>query len=155
MEVCYALQPIKKSIFLAGPTPREDHVVSWRPEAIAILSRLGFEGTVFVPETADWAKHEHYDNQIAWEWEALNVATTVVFWVPRKMATLPALTTNVEFGLCAATGKCVLGYPGDAVSVRYLDRIAQRHNITVCSTLEDTLSMAIAHSKNPFGYIHD
>ena len=36
MKTIFALQPLEKSIFLAGPTPRNPEVPSWRPEALAI-----------------------------------------------------------------------------------------------------------------------
>lgn len=39
----------RDSIFLAGPTPRERGVVSWRPEAINLLQQFGYNGAVFVP----------------------------------------------------------------------------------------------------------
>ncbi len=44
------LENNKKSIFLAGPTPRNKEVKSWRGEALEILQRLGFDGVVYVPE---------------------------------------------------------------------------------------------------------
>ena len=53
MIVNYSDQEIikgEKSIFLAGPTPREKDIISWRNEAIKILENLGFDGIVYVPE---------------------------------------------------------------------------------------------------------
>lgn len=55
MEVIYALEDMPdtftKSIFLAGPTPRnKDEVESWRPDALKILEDKGFDGVVFIPE---------------------------------------------------------------------------------------------------------
>lgn len=54
MQVVYNLkQPTKKgrpSIYLAGPSPRSNTVKSWRPEAIALLKKLGFTYDVIVPE---------------------------------------------------------------------------------------------------------
>lgn len=41
MNVIHALQPIPKSIFLAGPTPRDDETPTWPPEALEILRGLG------------------------------------------------------------------------------------------------------------------
>lgn len=35
----------EKSIFLAGPTPREENVVSWRTEACKILNQRGISGS--------------------------------------------------------------------------------------------------------------
>lgn len=37
MTVIHALQPLRKSIFLAGPTPRSEDVPSWRPDALTRL----------------------------------------------------------------------------------------------------------------------
>ena len=49
MNILFADQPLaiqSPSIFLAGPTPRSRHVISWRPEALDLLRCLGFAGTV-------------------------------------------------------------------------------------------------------------
>lgn len=152
MHICYALQPHAKSIFLAGPTPRVAEVASWRPQALALLADdFHFEGTVFVPETEDGQPHDEYDHQIHWEWEGLNQATVVVFWVPRELETLPAFTTNVEFGLLAASGKLVLGFPRGAPKMRYLEALAERYHIPVFDTLFDTLAEAVHKTKGAFG----
>jgi len=47
MKVIYSFEEIKiegKSIFLAGPTPRNNDVDSWRSEAINILRKNKFVG---------------------------------------------------------------------------------------------------------------
>ena len=52
MIINYSDQEIiegKKSIFLAGPTPRGENVISWRTEACQLLENLGFDGVVYVP----------------------------------------------------------------------------------------------------------
>jgi nucleoside 2-deoxyribosyltransferase len=152
MTPIFALQPLPKSIFLAGPTPRDPQASTWRPEALAILDNLGFEGQVYVPENANWRPHDQHEAaQVPWEWEALNLATVIVFWVPRVLATMPALTTNVEFGLFAHSGKIVLGYPPTAAKMTYLDRLAQRFHVPVYGTLRDTLVAAVAQTRRPFG----
>lgn len=150
MKVLYALQRYEKSIFLAGPTPRDESVESWRPEAIRILETLGFDGTVIVPETDDWSSHDSYDAQIDWEWEGLNTATVVVFWVPRHLKDMPAFTTNVEYGLAAASSKAVLGAPVDTPKMGYLKRLAQRYMIRQFTTLEETLRHAVWKTEHPF-----
>ena len=38
----------KKSIFLAGPTPREANVISWRTNACQYLEKMDFDGVVYV-----------------------------------------------------------------------------------------------------------
>lgn len=156
MHIAYALQPLAKSIFLAGPTPRtpapgEPETPSWRPEAIALLRDIGFTGTVFVPEAADGKPHKEYDHQVSWEWEGLSQATVVAFWVPRVLKTMPAMTTNVEFGYLAASGKLVLGAPDGASKMGYLKALATRHNIPCFNTLRATLEEAVRRTQMPYG----
>ncbi len=150
MKPVYALEALPKSIFLAGPTPRDEATKSWRPEALELLKQLGFDGHVYVPEQADWAKHDHYDNQVTWEWEALSISTVAVFWVPRDLKVMPAFTTNVEFGLMIASGKCLLGYPEDAPKMRYLGHLAERYGTRIYHTLPDILKAAIAKTRQPY-----
>lgn len=146
MRAVFALQPLRKSIFLAGPTPREPKpgrppVSSWRPEALEHLAAAGFDGDVFLPEAADWAQHDNYNGQIRWEWEALAQSTVVAFWIPREILQheedgsadlkMPAFTTNVEFGLYAASGRAILGYPKGAQKMSYLAALARKFNMPV------------------------
>jgi len=148
MIVVYAREPfpekVTKAIFLAGPTPRSKDVASWRPGAIQLLHELGYDGHVFTPEdrNGEFAEGE-YENQIEWENEGLHRADAIVFWIPRNMATMPALTTNVEWGLWADTGKSVLGTPRGAEKVRYLQAMAEKFKVPSCDTLEGTLRAAM------------
>jgi len=151
MHIHYAQQPLIKSIFLAGPTPRNKATASWRPEACRILAAQGFTGTVFVPETDGFFPNDSYDNQVHWEWEALNQATVVAFWVPRVIKTMPAFTTNVEFGMMCQSGKVVLGYPQGAPKMTYLDKLAKRYKMSIQPTLETVLTEAIAATRREFG----
>lgn len=151
MQVVYAQSPLEPSIFLAGPTPRDKNTPSWRPEAVRILKELGFQGKVFLPETESGVfPPNSYDKQIQWEWEALNQATVVIFWVPRKLKDMPAFTTNTEFGLLAGSSKLLLGFPQDAEKMRYLDRLAQRYQIPVFETLQELLSAAVSRTQDPY-----
>jgi len=99
------------SLFLAGPTPRQAGVLSWRPGALALLARLGFAGTVLVPERRDWSARFDYLDQVEWEFVGLESASVVAFWVPRDLDSLPGFTTNVEFGRYVGSGRCVYGRP--------------------------------------------
>jgi hypothetical protein len=128
MKIVYAMEEIPKelgpSIFLAGPTPRSNNPVpSWRPEALHRIRFLNFEGTVFVPEVEDGVWRELYDDQVNWEKEALYRSTVILFWVPRDIETMPAFTTNVEFGYWVAKdpSKIIYGRPNDAPKTKYLD----------------------------------
>lgn len=111
----------KKSIFLAGPTPRGENVVSWRTEACQNLEQMGFDGVVYVPEYSTWKPKEDYVDQAMWERIALTDATVILFWVPRKLPNMAAFTTNVEFGYWLHSGKVVYGRPNDASKIKYLD----------------------------------
>jgi hypothetical protein len=120
---------VPNSIFLAGPTPRDSGVKSWRPEALAILKEWGFTGYAFVPETEDWGWCGNYNRQVEWEWDALGRASRVLFWVPRDLETMPAFTTNVEFGMMAMYNheRMILGFPEGAPKNRYLASIANNY----------------------------
>ena len=84
------------------------------------------------------------------EWSALNVATIVVFWVPRNLETMPAFTTNVEFGWLAASGKCLFGAPTDSPKNKYLIALAKRFNIQTYGNLESLLQHAVAKAHQPY-----
>ena len=111
----------KKSIFLAGPTPRGENVYSWRSDACEKLKEYGFDGVVYVPEFSSWKPKSDYVDQAMWEREALTEATVILFWIPRNLSDMPAFTTNVEFGYWIHSGKVIYGRPESAVKVKYLD----------------------------------
>ena len=146
MNIVYALQPLRKSIFLAGPTPRSSAVPSWRPYALSVLKRLGFDGDVYVPEAMGWSPHSNYNAQIDWEWGALDRSATIVFWIPRELETMPAFTTNVEFGMAVATGKVLLGFPDNAPKTKYLHALADRFGTPVFNDLDVMLAAAVART---------
>lgn len=152
MELVYTLEPfperVFKSIFLAGPTPRSNNVLSWRPAALQILKDKGFDGVVYIPESRDGNfgrqfTEEEYQEQLLWENQGLKTADCILFWVPRQMDTMPALTTNVEFGLYAHFGKSVLGAPDNAENVRYLFAKAKEFSIPASRNLEETVDLSL------------
>jgi ADP-ribose pyrophosphatase YjhB (NUDIX family) len=134
------------SIFLAGPTPRSADVASWRPDALAEIQRRNTVGVlvVFVPEPEDGSRYPTYDTQVDWEQRWLDAADSILFWVPRDMATLPGLTTNVEFGRYESSGRVVLGTPENAQHVRYLKYHAERNHVPTTSTLAETVAASLA-----------
>ena len=154
MEIVYAQQEfpkmIKKSIFLAGPTPRNELTESWRKNALDILDRLGYDGTVYIPEPEDKAFYDNYDSQIEWEHAAMDAADIIVFWIPRDLSVdernnlrMPAFTTNVEFGLYISSGKVSIGFPDGTEHTNYLKHLAEERDINTFNTLEDTLKNAL------------
>lgn len=135
------------SIFLAGPTPRDCSSASWRPEVIQKLRDLKYEGDIFIPEKrGDYLSYE-YGSHTEWEVKHLNKATVILFWIPRNLETMPAFTTNIEFGEFMHSGKIVLGYPEWADKMRYLKIRADMHSIPVYHTIEDTAKYAIDKSE--------
>ena len=133
MQVWYTEQELpsdlSNSIFLAGPTPRNIDVKSWRPDAVEMLSELDFSGHVVVPEWSNGLFEIDDVLQFEWDRKGLEQATVIVFWVCREMETMPALTTNVEFGryVTLTPDRVLYGRPDVAASVQYLDWLYQSH----------------------------
>ena len=150
MQILYARQSLPKSIFLAGPTPRDSETKSWRPEALEILKALNFDGTVFIPEDDSWAYKDNYDDQVEWELQALHSASVIAFWVPRELNLMPAFTTNVEFGMLAHRQNVVLGYPKNAPKMKYLETIANLYYVPTCHSLQETMIYAVGMANKPF-----
>ncbi len=134
----------RQSIFLAGPTPRSADVPDWRPEAIEILRSRGYDGDVYCPN----AKSPTFSagaQDTEWELEHLAQCTVILFWVPRDLVTMPAFTTNVEFGYHIQSGKVVYGRPDDAPNNEYLDYLYERHyHQQPASTLADTVDRCLS-----------
>ncbi len=137
------------SIFLIGPTPRSTSVLSWRPEAIKILQDIAFNGYVLVPERDNGWDGVDYLNQIEWEYACLRRCTVKAAWVPREMETMPALTTNVEFGywISKTPDSFYYGRPDWASHTGYLDWLYLKETgRKPAETLEDLLINAICNS---------
>lgn len=158
MQVVYAREPFPerwtKSVFLAGPTPRDASIPSWRPEALRLLEAAGYDGVVFVPEdrgiTGCAIVPENYEPQIQWEDEGLQRADVVLFWVARDLELdgkgrpkMAAFTTNIEWGEWFDSGKAVLGYPERAPKVGYFRTKAKWLGIPITHTLEATVASAL------------
>lgn len=142
------------SIFLAGPTPRTQEVITWRIEALRILNIMKYPGLVLVPERHNWQTKFYYHDQVEWELEGLRRCSCVAFWIPRDLKTLPGFTTNVEFGFLVGDPgqrhRVVYGRPDISHKNRYLDWLYNKcTGESPYRTLEDTLANAIIiSSKN-------
>ncbi len=131
------------SVFLAGPTPRNAHTPSWRPEFIQKMQDAGFKGTILTPETKVYNPEYDYDKQVGWEDEGLNKADIIVFWVPRELKEMPGFTTNVEFGEWMKSDKVILGYPKNAEKMAYLHYKATKFGLPVFHEMEDVINEVI------------
>lgn len=135
-------EKVVRSVFLAGPISREEETQDWREGIILELMEAGFEGVVYNPVADDY--EGKYDEQVAWEQQMLNAADCILFWVPRDMETMPALTTNVEFGTFYKSGKVVLAYPEKAPSMDYLATLyEQEYQEKPCHTLKEAAKRVV------------
>lgn len=152
MKVIFAQQDLEylsdTSIFLAGPTPRNSKVPSWRPQVLSLLEKHNFNGTILVPESEGWGVTGDYYSQIEWEDQALHLATVILFWIPRKLETMPGFTTNDEWGYWKKSGKVVLGVPNDAEKCKYQIHYAKKLRIPFANNLEETVanSLTLLHN---------
>ncbi|MEO5949690.1 MAG: nucleoside 2-deoxyribosyltransferase domain-containing protein [Candidatus Saccharimonas sp.] len=148
LTVVYALEEpprtFRKSVFLAGPTPRDQKATSWRPDAIEKLKAAHFDGVIFVPEARDGVWHGDKAAQIEWEERCLHLSDCIMFWVPRNLETMLALTTNVEFGRWEDSGRVVYGAPHSAVRNDYLAYYAEKLDIPTAETLDELIDSVLA-----------
>lgn len=121
-QLKYITGPI---LFLAGPTVRfnQSHLKSWRKNAIEILKEINFNGSVIIPEFKEPVDTAEFDVPM-WEYEALKLADTIAFWVPRTQE-LIGLTTNFELGfwLSRYPNGVFYGRPIGAYRTSYCDKM--------------------------------
>jgi 8-oxo-dGTP pyrophosphatase MutT (NUDIX family) len=162
MQLVFATEPapttFTKSLFLAGPSPRDPRHPNWRLHAVTQLAKAGYDGVVFIPLPRDGQWSHSYADQVDWETRYLNMADRIVFWCPRDLTVcegvakgesaelamnLPAFTTNMEFGLWVNSGKAILGYPEGAPKLRYLEHHALMESVPTAHSLAETLALAV------------
>lgn len=149
MNIIYAQTEINiqgKSIFLAGPTPRDEDVLSWRPVAIEMFKYFGFDGTLLIPELeGGWNREYAYKTQIDWELEAMEKADIVLFWIPRDLETMPAFTTNVEFGIWISKDpkKIRIGIPNTAPKCEHIKYLCLVNDVEVHPYLNDLVESIV------------
>lgn len=163
MKIIYAQESLMdknenvKSIFLAGPTPRNKNVKSWRKDAYKLLEDKNFEGIVYSPEPINVESYKNYDAQMNWEQDALDKSDIILFYIPRDISLdennklkMPAFTTNIEFGLYAKSGKCVVAIPEDKIKVssnQYIQKCCAKFNIPFKYSLEEIIDEALLRLK--------
>jgi 8-oxo-dGTP pyrophosphatase MutT (NUDIX family) len=133
------------AVFLAGPLPRSADVPSWNPEAIGLLrERWRHDGrlVVFTPELREGVLAD-YTGQVEWEHRGLHDADVILFWVPRDLETMPAFTTNIEWGAWYDSGKVVFGAPASAPKNEYLLHLAEASGVPVADRLDAAAAAAL------------
>ena len=144
----------KPVCFLAGPTTRgnQQHLTSWRFEAIEEFNRQGFDGYLIVPEFNNRTESDKGRVELPiWEFAGLKVCDVIMFWVPRTRELL-GLTTNQELGYWMARKreKLIYGRPDDAYRIQYQDIMwiedAKDRGVychPIYNTLKDTIKNSI------------
>src|SRR5262249_32353907 len=115
-----------------------------RPHAVRILEALAYDGVVFLPESQGEQWRGNYDQQMAWELEAMRRSDVILFWIPATQDLLPAYTTRVEVGFQIHSGKVILGVPHNAYKTSYIQKFARQHHLVSYPTLEETVTAALA-----------
>ena len=148
-----SLKNVTDAIFLAGPTVRgnQTHLTSWRFEAIELFKKKGFNGSLIIPEFVSRTASDKGKVWLpAWEFEGLQLATVIMFWVPRTRE-LIGLTTNHELGywLGRERDKIVYGRPNDAYRIDYLDimwKLDAKARNRLCRPIYSTLASTVQAS---------
>ncbi|MGI5340807.1 nucleoside 2-deoxyribosyltransferase domain-containing protein [Streptomyces sp. CA-181903] len=134
------------AVYLCGPTPTDPAEPSWRPDAVAAL-RAAWTGpgrlAVFLPEPAAGGSYPAYADQIAWEEETMRRSDVILFWIPRDMARLPGLVSNIKWGAWCDSGRAVLGTPPEAERMAYLLHFAGALGVPVERTLPGAADAAL------------
>jgi len=162
--IYYTLEEPTKTggIFLAGPSLRPGQKgTSWRPEVIRTLKLMKMSPIIYVPEfrppsfkNFDGSQIETqggqpegwtYEKQVEWEVKCLALARTILFWIPRSEK-LPGFTTNIEFGEWLHSDKIVIGFPEDAINMRYIFHRCKMRGMHVHKRLETLCQEAIDHN---------
>jgi len=138
-----------KTIFLAGPSPRDSKTKGWRQEFIEKMRELGLNDvSVFIPEpqdffegTKDLDPNFSYSNQIEWEHKGLEMAKYRVFYLARKLPDMMGLTTNIEFGYWfhKAPNSLLVGIPKDSDKNRYIEYIMKKQGLSIYRNMQEII----------------
>ena len=135
----------EKSIYLAGPTQNKEE---WKEEAVQILSKLGFDGIVYVPEPHVNEINVDYNNQVSWEIEALKDSSVIVFWIPSDTKIMPSTNINFGYWISKNKDKVIYGRSKRTEESMYLDWLYENEtNIKPINNLKMLLNSAIEMTK--------
>lgn len=94
---------------------------------------------------------------IEWEDYYLNNCNCIMFWIPRNLKNMPALTTNIEWGRWERSGKVVLGFPEWAEKMKYISYYADKLGIPQANCLDKAVEISIQYANRLFsqGYTNN
>lgn len=135
--------PRKAHVFLAGGI---SNCPDWQSEAEIMLST--YTGVAFNPRRPGELDPAQAEEQIEWEFKALEVSETVLFWFPKE--TLCPITL-FELGVWSHSSKKI--YVGaEPEYSRRIDVVKQmqlaRPEITVYASLEETVAKMASENLN-------
>jgi len=154
MNIYYAQDEVnfENSIFLMGPSPRDENTKSWRKEAIELFEKIekeyDFTINLVLPEFKDGNFNFEKEDQIKWELNCQNNSTILFFWIPREMKKLPGLTTNIELGMNIDRKNLVIGFPKNSEKNEYIKILCKIKNIPLFNSLENQVRFVFEKIKN-------
>ncbi|ROW09391.1 hypothetical protein VMCG_02330 [Cytospora schulzeri] len=143
------------SVFLAGATN-----IPWRKTFLTILSGLHSTTTGETPYpnitvydpfqpnwTGDWKEDlgdRRFKTQVEWELERQDRATTIAVFFPKGTE---APISLLELGMCARSGKAVVGCDKDYWKRGNVEAVCQRYSIPMASDLDELATLVLSKLK--------
>lgn len=162
-------QLIPNSIFLAGcsVSPKAAERTEWRLDALSMLKKAGFTGTVIIPEFESGGFRREFFNDglpstvpgmsrsseriIAWETAGIDNARALLAWMPFALGiegqpdSLPGFSTRAEVmrAITMKRPRLVLGMPPIALAGGQIRFHAHRASYEILDVLEDVVLRAL------------
>lgn len=141
-----SLDDLNFGIFLAGPCTRTNDELSktdWREDFISKLESKGYNGDVIDPTNEEYDENDpdYLTKQTLWEHENMFISSVVVFWLDRHFPNIPALTSNIEFGLFAfnRNKRIIVGCPEGADKNTYIEVLCNSYDIPCYKTMDEII----------------
>jgi hypothetical protein len=128
----------KPSLYLDGPKNKINGM-SWRKKLIDAFNAKEFPYVIIVPECRNSEFRPPYHTPEFYEWQerAMNMATYVLFWIPRDSKMYTGKDINDRWGEWKLRKNVILGFPKKSEETEYQAWYAAKHGITVVHHLEN------------------
>ena len=140
------------SIYLAGFDFRGKKFKSWRQDAVNLLVELGYNGIIYVPEDRSGRYGPDRENQEDWEWNALEKAGKIIFWIPGKVnivepkLDLAEIATSLEYSYIttiASRSRKIFYGRENGLNTYFDNKFRNRRNKEPATSLRGLLELAI------------